>query len=907
MSLICFGQERLPSFMENLSMIRATNIGVLSYLLIAMSFFGAAHTCAAEEAAENNDLLDKLSIDLGGQRTYWEDSQVTIRIPGISNDIEPETRLQLTDRDGAVIESLFTGRLIAEGVTRRIEPQHVPPGSYRLRLEAESGDVSKTVNDILVFLPHRNYRTYVATGCYAHMGFGFDEDGRVTRQGRDFEEAHMNTVVYSAQSPSKLDAAAFSGVIGHYLMASGRIGGNGIPIAPDGTDATGRGSFFRACFTNPENREASRKRIEEHCEITGEHPALYGYILQDEVQHAANACYCQFCRKSFSRWLKDRYSSIDQLNEAWSADHTDFESIDPPLPLSLEGRSPKDVDEAVNRYAWYDWLMFKDWSMADYVRDFTTLIHEIDPGKPVANHFIPDFFASNGYHWRDNPFVVQVEADQVQASQWGDRYGIGFHANVESHVGGPAWCTGTNPFVGPTLRWAQVYSGYMHGYQGVMWWFYQPVMAGRIDFGLLEQKPIESRGPRYDRAVQVNQRIRQIAPVLGELPTVRAPVGLVWSDATVIQHPNDEKPIADCFGLYRALNRLQIEPVILLDSQLTMEQLRPLKVVLLAGAWNVSPQSAAVLRDFVSAGGHIIASTNTAYYDHGHTETHALAEVFGAKQGGRTRKAEQLELKRSGEANMPVTYMMFHERSVPLIGYTQAVDVHDAEVLAQAESDYKPLLTRHRYGEGSAVLASFTLGKTCGQEATDVGLELLERLLSYAQVDRAILVRTGPAAALTRDPDVDAILRHREGDKVRYLLAINYGEDERKEYRIRGEFSSVFDVFAQQSIPSVVEDGTTRFTVRQAQHDPQAYALVEGHSDATLRYSTQRQDDHFLVDFQGASGTMARIYSQGAAGRKGKELFRILPINPQLQVRVYPIQKDPVRLVVENHIGPVEN
>ena len=77
--------------------------------------------------------------------------------------------------------------------------------------------------------------------------------------------------------------------------------------------------------------------------------------------------------------------------------------------------------------------------------------------------------------------------------------------------------------------------------------------------------------------------------------------------------------------------------------------------------------------------------------------------------------------------------------------------------------------------DGKQSSAGFTLGKTAAQEATDAGLVLLEELLGDAGVGRLIEVDGGTASALKQDPDVDAILRHRDGDAVWYLLSLCCG------------------------------------------------------------------------------------------------------------------------------------
>ena len=130
----------------------------LSFVLsIALVVLAMPWICLAEDEKQDNGPLDSLKIDLGEQRTYWEDARVTIKVPGITKGMRPRTKLQLTDRDGAVIETLFDGRLPAAGLTTHIQPRGLPPGSYRIRLDAESGEnVSRTIQEILVILPHRD-------------------------------------------------------------------------------------------------------------------------------------------------------------------------------------------------------------------------------------------------------------------------------------------------------------------------------------------------------------------------------------------------------------------------------------------------------------------------------------------------------------------------------------------------------------------------------------------------------------------------------------------------------------------------------------------------------------------------------------------------------------------------------
>ncbi len=257
---------------------RALKVNLSFVLSIAIVVLAMPWICLAEDEKQDKGPLDSLKIDLGEQRTYWEDGRVTVKVPGIAKGMRPRTKLQLTDRDGSVIETLFEGRLRAAGLTTHIQARDLPPGSYRLRLDAKlDGNVSKTIQEILVILPHRDYRTYVATGCYAHMGFRVGPDGKVSSQGRNFEEAHMNTVLHTNVSRSDLDAAAFVGVIGHYRIGSGGFG-PGRPLGPDGKQSSD--GFFNACFTNPRNRAAGREEITNQLRLAGLFYVLYPHFCK---------------------------------------------------------------------------------------------------------------------------------------------------------------------------------------------------------------------------------------------------------------------------------------------------------------------------------------------------------------------------------------------------------------------------------------------------------------------------------------------------------------------------------------------------------------------------------------------------------------------------------------------------
>ena len=87
----------------------------------------------------------------------------------------------------------------------------------------------------------------------------------------------------------------------------------------------------------------SRRYLDEAVRITtlyaqafGQHPAVVGWQVDNEFgHHSSSRCYSEEARKQFRIWLKQRYETIDELNNAhfnafWSMKYRDFSEIDPP-------------------------------------------------------------------------------------------------------------------------------------------------------------------------------------------------------------------------------------------------------------------------------------------------------------------------------------------------------------------------------------------------------------------------------------------------------------------------------------------------------------------------------------------------------------------------------------------------
>lgn len=94
-------------------------------------------------------------------------------------------------------------------------------------------------------------------------------------------------------------------------------------------------SRCHTCKSSPVLREKNRIIVREMAKRFGHHPALIGWQIDNELYPYDNGCHCPLCRKNFRKWLKDRYGSIEGVNEAfvmsrWSLDYDSFEDVIPP-------------------------------------------------------------------------------------------------------------------------------------------------------------------------------------------------------------------------------------------------------------------------------------------------------------------------------------------------------------------------------------------------------------------------------------------------------------------------------------------------------------------------------------------------------------------------------------------------
>ena len=174
------------------------------------------------------------------------------------------------------------------------------------------------------------------------------------------------------------------------------------------TDFQGRrhvyGQRHNACPSSPVYRRLSAELAGRIAERYADTPGLIAWHVGNEYGGFDGGCWCDLCAAGFRDWLRERYGSLDRLNEAWNATFwshtfTDWEQIVPPNMLSEHWRGP---DHTAFQGITLDYRRFMSEAMLQNYRDEKARIREHSAATPVTTNFMGMFRPIDYHRWADD-------------------------------------------------------------------------------------------------------------------------------------------------------------------------------------------------------------------------------------------------------------------------------------------------------------------------------------------------------------------------------------------------------------------------------------------------------------------------------------------------------------------------
>ncbi|MGM7678322.1 beta-galactosidase [Microbacterium sp. A94] len=174
------------------------------------------------------------------------------------------------------------------------------------------------------------------------------------------------------------------------------------------TDFEGRrhlyGQRHNACPNSPVYRRLSAELAGRIAERYAGTPALVAWHVGNEYGGYDGGCWCDNCAVAFRLWLRERYETLDRLNDAWNATFwshlfTDWDQIVPPSKISEHWRGP---DHTAFQGITLDYRRFISDSMRQNFRDEKARIREHDPDVPVTTNFMGAYRPLDYHSWADD-------------------------------------------------------------------------------------------------------------------------------------------------------------------------------------------------------------------------------------------------------------------------------------------------------------------------------------------------------------------------------------------------------------------------------------------------------------------------------------------------------------------------
>ncbi len=467
----------------------------------------------------------------------------------------------------------------------------------------------------------------------------------------------------------------------------------------------GFGSRRHYCPNNPHYHEYTTKIVEAMAEHYKDNSNVVAWQIDNEF---GGTCYCDNCSAAFRIWLKDKYGTIENLNNSWgtvfwSQTYNDWSSV-------ISPRRPASSPSLL-----LDYKRFMSDSFVKYQKMQINTIKKIIPSAKVTHNLL-QFNQINYYDLSKDLDFVSWDNYPVRLS-----YDTTFKISNLSHV--PAmfhdiarglkkknfWvmeqqsgAAGTN-IVGRQLKPNEIrlwtYQSIAHGANAIVYFRWRTAVFGAEEYwhGILDHDGFPRR--RYDEIKIIGQELKKIQNFLDD-SSVDSEVALIRSFDNewmfeIQPHAKDFKYIDQLKKYYKYFydKNIQVDFINLYDD------FNRYKIVVAPGIVMVSDEIAKYISNYVENGGIFLTTfrCGAKRWDNRMNDTSLLGplrEVFG------------IDIEEYGgiPANEDITVKVGSDFGKALSWY-DVIHCKKAQSLGEYASEYvsgKSFFTQNCYGKGKA-------------------------------------------------------------------------------------------------------------------------------------------------------------------------------------------------------------
>jgi beta-galactosidase GanA len=555
-------------------------------------------------------------------------------------------------------------------------------------------------------------------------------------------------------------------------------------LRPDG----GRNTRENADFADPSVYPLVEDSIAAVAGRYGRSPALAFYNLWNEPHYSSGAPHVV---DRFRDWLRARYGSLAALGRAWGEDYSSWDEVSPYLNDDWNSSMPA-----------IDWRLFRGELNGQLLGQLAATLRKYDPVHAVNANPVGAAWTGgepggyNTYNWQftaHNDFNgLSYYPEGWELAQPGEEAPLWLHNlsfNVVRCAAGEKGYLLTELYTNAKnglslfgyldrpsmtrLSWCAL----ANNAKGLFYWKWEPFLRGRQSLGRGLTGLDGRLAPRGEAVRDLARVLHAHGPLLLQARPVEAAIGILLDQRgllKVLDQPNDPRTrtfmTESLAGLHRSLDEANL-PVDLLRTDLPLDagSLRRYRVLFLPFQVVVSRETARLLRDYVHAGGTLVADARSASIDeidiaYRRSPGAGLDEVFGAtrRDWSAAPVLHPVHLSAEGRfGSVDFAGRWFREQLEPF---------PDTEIIGRFSDTGEPALLLHLYGAGRALLSAVPLGASYQEQGGNPVALLLQRICQQAGV-------RPPARFMSRTGVTPSLRVHRTTDGSLLVYVLNPGRE----------------------------------------------------------------------------------------------------------------------------------
>lgn len=565
-------------------------------------------------------------------------------------------------------------------------------------------------------------------------------------------------------------------------------------------------------YNSPVYQELSRRIVEKAAAHYAGRKSVIGWQIDNELNCELNEFYSESDTLAFREFLKKKYGTLDELNEAWGTvfwnqTYTDWEEIYVPRTTCSNSTNPHEV---------LDYLRFISDSCCRFAKMQSDILRKyIKPGDFITtnglfgnldNHRMTeeslDFLTYDSYPNFAYCLDDYKEADPIKDRKWSrnlaetravsPRFGI-----MEQQSGANGWNTrmeAPTPEPGQLTLWTM--QSIAHGADYVSYFRWRTATMGTEIYwhGILDYSGRDNR--RLAEVHSVHEKLQKIQKAAGA--KYEAKVGIlkdydnIFDSQLDVWHGRVDR--ASQKALFEAC-QLTHTPFdyCYLDHVKEAEELADYQVLFYPHGAIMTEEKKELLENYVKNGGTLVVGCRSGYKD-------SRGQCVMEKLPGRLKEVTGTDIPEytfiSPAEGGKVT-VDWEGTSIEAAVFSDLLAPEEgAEVVASYTSNYyagTPAMIRHSYGKGQA----YYFGGAFTEKTAEVFLEKLGVIDPYREIVEA------PAGC-------EIAVREKDGTK--YLFVLNYGKEPAKVV-LKQQAEDLFAGCKAQGVQTVEGYGTRVYEV----------------------------------------------------------------------------------------------